>query len=120
MLARDFDELLDHVYRHVVLLIVMGKGGWDRTNNLRNQSPLLCRLSYAPMGWTCGRESHPPGPVLQTGAWMLCHRTRSWSRVWDSNPRGIAPPAYKAGAVAAEPTRHKWSYGVESNLRPAD
>ncbi len=40
---------------------------------------------------------------------MLCHRTVKRGRekaTGESNPRRIAPPAYKAGAVAAESTRH--------------
>ena len=34
-------------------------------------------LSYTPVAiWTCGREFHPRDPVLQTGASILCHRTK--------------------------------------------
>lgn len=47
---------------------------WCRRSRFeRTVSPLQgeCLTSLATsaeMNWMCGRESHPPGPVLQTGA----------------------------------------------------
>ena len=36
-----------------------------------------------------------------------------WSRVGDSNSRGVSPPVYKTGAVATEPTRLLVEAGFE-------